>query len=378
MFKFKTMFVVLAPLALALVASACASATPAPTSAPAVQTVVVKETFVVKEIVTATPGPKPTEAPKAADLTGQIKIDGSSTVFLISEAVSEEFLKKFPKVKAPVGISGTGGGFKKFCSDAEADRTDVSDASRPIKPGEIDQCKKVGVEFIEVPVTYDGLAIVTNKKNTWAQCLTVAELKKMWEPDATKKITNWNQIRPAFPDKEIKLYGPGTDSGTFDYFTEAINGKEKASRTDFTPSEDDNVLVRGVSDAKNEGALGYFGVAYYEANRGKLNLVAVDKKGDGKCVQPTLETVSTGTYDPLSRPLFIYVNSKSATRPEVQEYIKFYLANAPKLSQEVGYVPMPDALYKLALERFTSGKLGSMYGGKSSEPGVTLEMLLKK
>lgn len=372
---FKKLFVVSAVTAIAVLATACASATPEPTKAPPASSSSMPASSVSSSVAPA----KPTDAPKpAADLTGQVKIDGSSTVFLISEAVSEEFLKKFPKVKAPVGISGTGGGFKKFCSDAEADRTDVSDASRPIKQSEIDQCKKVGVEFIELPVAYDGLAIVTNKKNTWAQCLTVAELKKMWEPDATKKITNWNQIRSSFPDKELKLYGPGTDSGTFDYFTEAINGKEKASRTDFTPSEDDNVLVQGVSDAKNEGALGYFGVAYYDANKEKLNLVAVDQKGDGKCIQPTLDTVRNGTYAPLSRPLFIYVSKKSAARPEVQEYIKFYLANVPTLSKEVGYVPMPDELYKLTLDRFIGNKVGSMYAGKAPDPGVTLEMLLKK
>ncbi|MBI5649817.1 MAG: PstS family phosphate ABC transporter substrate-binding protein [Chloroflexi bacterium] len=317
-------------------------------------------------------------APQTGALTGKIKVDGSSTVFPISEAVGEEFGKKFPKVKVPVGISGTGGGFKKFCSDSPSDWTDVSDASRPIKQSEIDQCKKVGVEFIELPVAYDGLAIVANPKNTWAQCLTVAELKKMWEPDAQGKITNWNQIRASFPDKPLKLYGPGTDSGTFDYFTEAINGKEKASRGDFTPSEDDNVLVQGVGDTRNEGGLGYFGVAYYEANKDKLKLVAVDKKGDGKCNLPTFDNVKTGVYDPLSRPLFIYVNKKSAERVEVKEFINFYIANATKLVQEVGYISLPDNVTKLVAERFAKGVTGSMYAGKSSEPGMTLEELLKK
>jgi phosphate transport system substrate-binding protein len=368
---FKKLFVGFALLALAVTGVACASPT------PEVKTVV--ETKVVEKVVTVTPAPaQPTAAPKVADLTGQIKIDGSSTVFPISEAVGEEFGKKFPKVKVPVGISGTGGGFKKFCSDSQADWTDISDASRPIKQSEIDQCKKVGVEYIELPVAFDGLSVVVNPKNTWAQCLTVAELKKMWEPEAQGKITNWNQIRASFPDKPLKLYGPGTDSGTFDYFTEAINGKEKASRGDYTPSEDDNVLVQGVGDPKNDGALGYFGVAYYEANADKLKLVAVDKKGDGNCVLPTFDNVKTGKYDPLSRPLFIYVNKKAADRPEVKEFVNFYIVNAPKLVKEVGYIPLPDDVYKLVAERFAKGVTGSMYAGKSPEPGVTLDVLLKK
>lgn len=371
---FKRSFVVSAVTVIAVLATACASATPEPTKAPPASSSSMPASSAAS---TAAPA-KPTEAPKGADLSGQIKIDGSSTVFPISEAVGEEFGKKFPKVKVPVGISGTGGGFKKFCSDSQADWTDISDASRPIKQSEIDQCKKVGVEYIELPVAYDGLAVVVNPKNTWAQCLTVAELKKMWEPEAQSKITNWNQIRASFPDKPLKLFGAGTDSGTFDYFTEAINGKEKASRGDYTPSEDDNVLVQGVGDPKNDGALGYFGVAYYEANKDKLKLVAIDKKGDGNCVLPTFENVKTGAYDPLSRPLFIYVNKKSAEHPEVKEFVNFYLANAPKLVKEVGYIPLPDEVYKLVAERFAKGVTGSIYAGKSPEPGVTLEMLLKK
>lgn len=378
---FQKLFVVLAIVALAAV-TACASATPAPqpTVAPAVtkvvETRIVEQTKVVERVVTATPAPA-TPTPKI-ELAGQVKVDGSSTVFPIAEAVGEEFGKKYSKVKVPVGISGTGGGFKKFCSDSPADWTDVSNASRPIRQSEIDQCKKVGVEYMELPVAYDGLAIVVNPKNTWAQCLTVAELKKMWEPEAQGKITNWNQIRASFPDKPLKLYGPGTDSGTFDYFTEAINGKEKASRGDFTPSEDDNVLVQGVGDPRNDGALGYFGVAYYDANKDKLKLVAVDKKGDGNCVLPTFEDVKIGKYDPLSRPLFIYVSKKSAERPEVKEFINFYIANAPKLVKEVGYIPLPNETYKLVTDRFAKGITGSMYAGKPPEPGITLDMLLKR
>jgi phosphate transport system substrate-binding protein len=308
----------------------------------------------------------------AADL---VKVDGSSTVFPITEAVAEEFQKaEKGAVKVTVGISGTGGGFKKFC----AGETDMSDASRPIKESEVKMCGEKGVEYIELPVAYDGLAVLINPKNDWVDSMTVAELKKIWEPAAQGKITKWNQVRPSWPDKPIRLYGPGTDSGTFDYFTEAINGKEKACRSDFTASEDDNILVQGI--AADIGALGYFGVAYYENNKDKLKLVAVDdgKDANGKGPQlPTYENVVKGTYQPLSRPLFVYVNRKAAERPEIQRFMKFYMMHGAKLSKEVGYVALPKEAYSLGQARFDKRMKGSVFGGHGSQVGVKIEDLLK-
>ena len=235
-----------------------------------------------------------------------IKIDGSSTVYPITEAVAEEFQKaKKGEVKVTVGISGTGGGFKKFCRG----ETDISDASRPILKKEIDVCKEQGIEYIELPVAYDGLAVVVNPRNTWVKSLTVVDLKKMWEPAAQGTVTKWNQVRPEWPDAKLNLFGPGADSGTFDYFTEAVVGKSKSSRGDFTASEDDNVLVQGIAGDKN--ALGYFGLAYYEENKGKLKVVPIVNPATSKEVTPSLQTVKDGTYSPLSRPLFIYINKKS-------------------------------------------------------------------
>ena len=269
-----------------------------------------------------------------------IKVDGSSTVYPITEAVAEEFQGKNPGVKVTVGISGTGGGFKKFTRG----ETDISDASRPISKGEIEECKKNGIEYIELPIAFDALTVVINKQNSWAKNMTVEELKKLWEPDAQGKITKWNQINPAWPDAKIELYGAGTDSGTFEYFTEAIVGKAKASRGDYTASEDDNTLVKGVEGSKN--ALGYFGMSYYLAHQDKLAAVHVawDKnKATKEPVAPTKEHVIDGSYAPLSRPLFIYVNKKSVeTKPEVKKFVDFYLANAKELTTEVKYVPLPD------------------------------------
>jgi len=257
-----------------------------------------------------------------------IKIDGSSTVYPITEAVAEEYQKaKKGVVKVTVGISGTGGGFKRFCRG----ETDISDASRPIKDSEIKACQEQGIEFIELPVAYDGLAVVLNPKNTWAKVLTVADLKKIWEPEAKGKITKWNHVRAEWPDAPLKLFGPGADSGTFEYFTEAIVGKAKASRGDFTASEDDNVLVQGVAGDKN--AIGYFGLAYYEENKDKLKVAPIDG-GKGPVV-PSLQTVENGTYQPLSRPLFIYISTKSAAKPEVKEFVDYYLKNAPKVVKQV-------------------------------------------
>ncbi len=312
---------------------------------------------------------------RAADLSGRVAIDGSSTVFPITEAVAEEFRKVAPKVQVTVGISGTGGGFKKFC----AGETDVSDASRPIKPTEVEQCKAAGIDYIELPIAYDGLAILVNPKNDWASCMTVKELKALWEPEAQGKVTKWSQVRPGWPDKDIHLFGPGVDSGTYDYFTEAVVGKEHASRGDFQSSEDDNVIVQGIST--DPLALGFFGFAYYEENQQKLKLVGVDDEKDdnGKgCMTPSLESVEKGQYQPLARPLFIYVSTKSADKPEVKALINFYLEKGPELVREVGYIPLPADAYKLARARYDAKVVGSLFGGKGSQVGVTIVDLLAK
>jgi len=310
-------------------------------------------------------GPTATAAPR---LSGSIAIDGSSTVFPITEAVAEEFRKEQSGVQATVGIAGTGGGFTRFC----AGETAISNASRPITQKEIDACAAKGIEYIEVPVAYDGLSVVVHKDNTWATCLTVAELKKMWEPAAQGTVTNWNQIRSSFPDQSLKLYGPGTDSGTFDYFTEVVNGKSKDSRGDYTASEDDNILVQGVSADKS--ALGYFGLAYYEENQSKLKAVQID--GGNGCVEANTANVESGKYAPLSRPLFIYVSKTAAAKPEVKAFVDFYLKNAAALSADVGYVKFPDKFYSLITTRWTSLKTGTMYA--NAPAGATLEQLLSQ
>ena len=299
-----------------------------------------------------------------------IQIDGSSTVFPVTEAVAEEFQKsKKGKVKVTVGISGTGGGFKKFCRG----EIDISDASRPILKQEIEACKASGVEFFELPVAYDALTVIVNPKNDWATSMTVAELKKIWEPAAQGKVTNWNQVRPKWPDAPLKLFGAGADSGTFDYFTEAIVGKAKSSRGDFTASEDDNVLVQGVANDRN--ALGFFGFAYYIENQKKLKVVAID--GDKGPVAPSAKSVEDGTYQPLSRPIFIYVSKKALAKPEVKEFVEFYLKNAPALVKEVKYVALPAKACTLGLEHLQKGKIGTVFGGKA-EVGVKIDDLLKR
>jgi phosphate transport system substrate-binding protein len=312
-------------------------------------------------------------APAASGPT-LVSLDGSSTVFPISEAVAEEFQKVNQNTRVTVGISGTGGGFQKFCR-AEID---ISDASRPISASEVEACGKTGVEFIELPIAYDGIAIAVSPKATWADKITVAELKKIWAPDAQGKVTKWNQVRPGWPDREIHLFGAGVDSGTFDYFTEAINGKAKASRGDFTSSEDDNVLVQGISN--DELALGFLPFAYYEENSSRLKLVPVDDEkpdnGAGPIV-PGPETIRTGTYQPLSRPVFIYVSTKAAQRPEVQKFVEFYMANAEKLVREVNYVGLGDAAYTMVGDRFAKRKTGSVFSGVNTV-GVTIDQLLSK
>jgi phosphate transport system substrate-binding protein len=304
-----------------------------------------------------------------------ITADGSSTVFPVTEAFAEEFQKANAGMRVTVGSSGTGGGFEKFCRG----ETDISDASRPISAKEVDACAKAGIEYIEVPVAYDGLAVLVNPKNIWVDHMTVAELKKIWEPAAQGKVTRWNQIRAGWPDRELRLFGPGVDSGTFDYFTEVITGKAAASRGDYTSSEDDNVLVQGISG--DENALGYFGLAYYEENQDKLKLVAIDdgKDDNGKGpILPTPETVGGGTYRPLSRPIFIYVKTTSLQRPEVQKFIEFYLTNTARLVREVGYIPFPDADYALVRQRFDGRRTGSMYHGSALPATATLQERLKQ
>lgn len=279
-------------------------------------------------------------------LQGDIRIDGSSTVYPITEAVAEEFRVEHPDVKITVGVSGTGGGFSKFCRG----EIDINDASRPIKEQEAASCKSSNIEFAELKVAYDGLVVVVNKENTWVKDITVEELKKIWEPDAQEKITRWNQIRPEWPAEEFHLYGPGIASGTYDYFTEAIVGKSGSSRGDYTASEDDNVLVQGIAGDKH--GLGFFGLAYYEENQDKLKLVPVNN-GES-AVLPSVETVKNGTYKPLSRPVFIYVTKSAAKRPEVERFVKFYLENASVLVPDVGYIPLSDEEYERELSTFSS------------------------
>jgi phosphate transport system substrate-binding protein len=300
-----------------------------------------------------------------------VTFDGSSTVFPVTEAVAEDFqTAKRGKIRVTVGISGTGGGFKKFCRG----EIDIANASRPILDKEIAACKAAGIEYLEIPVAFDALTVVVNPKNAFVKQITVAELKKMWAPEAQGKVTSWKQVNPAWPDEPLKLYGPGADSGTFDYFTEAVVGKSKSSRGDFTASEDDNVLVQGVS--RDLGGLGYFGFAYYTENRNKLRAVPV-VNSKGNAVGPAMETVISGTYEPLARPIFIYVSAKAIARAEVREIVEFYLTNANKLAREVGYVPLPEGAYKLALENVAANKKGTVFGGHS-EVGVTIEALLKR
>jgi phosphate transport system substrate-binding protein len=304
-----------------------------------------------------------------------VKVDGSSTVFPITEAVAEQFQKTAGNVRVTVGISGTGGGFQKFCRG----ETDISDASRPIKPSEVEACRKAGVEYVELPVAYDGIAIVVNPRNTWAADIAVQELRTLWQPEAQGRITRWNQIRSAWPDREVHLFGAGVDSGTYDYFTEAIVGKEHSSRGDYTSSEDDNVLVQGI--ASDELALGFFGLAYYEENKSRLKVLPVDDgkpdNGAGPIV-PSADTVRVGTYQPLSRPIFIYVSKAALDRAEVASFVRFYLENAPRLVSEVGYIPLPERAYALASKRVDARRTGSLFGGKGSQVGVSIEALLER
>jgi phosphate transport system substrate-binding protein len=305
-----------------------------------------------------------------AQAAERIAIDGSSTVYPITEAVAEEFQKAHGDTQVTVGVSGTGGGFEQFC----AGRTDISAASRPIEAQERQLCEENDIEYIELPVALDAITVVVNPKNKWAQCMTVDELKTMWEPAAQSKVTSWSDVRSQWPDQELSLYGPGADSGTFDYFTKAVVGEEGMIRGDFTPSEDDNVLVQGVS--RNPYALAYFGYAYYSENKDILNAVAIDG-GDG-CVKPSFASAKSGAYQPLSRPLFIYVSQQSAEEDHVQGFVESYLdpQQAPQLIQSVGYVPLPGQAYEMAMQDFEDRELGTAFAS-GAQTGTSIEALMK-
>ena len=296
-------------------------------------------------------------------LSGKVRLDGSSTVFPISEAVAEEFNAVAPGVRVTVGVSGTGGGFKKFI----AGEIDINDASRNIKPSEMEKAVASGIEFIELPIAYDGLSVVVNPENDWVDHLTVAELNAIWKPDTT--VRTWADVREGWPAEEIRLYGPGTDSGTFDYFTKAINGKEQASRPDFTASEDDNVLVQGISG--DLYSLGYFGFAYYIENQDKLKVVPVD--GGAGPVAPTHETINSGVYAPLSRPVYLYINPASLDDPAVAAFVEFYLEHAGELAEEVGYITMSEVAYEKARERVAQRETGTAYGENASVANLAKE-----
>ncbi|NBD16555.1 MAG: phosphate ABC transporter substrate-binding protein PstS family protein [Cyanobacteria bacterium] len=309
-----------------------------------------------------------------SQLSGSVAVDGSSTVFPITEAMAEEFQQKHPDVRVTVGVSGTGGGFKKFCNG----ETDISDASRPIKEVEKEACAEAGIEYIELPVAFDAISVIKNPANDWAECLTTEELETMWRPDAQGQIDNWNQVRDSFPDQRLSLYGPGVDSGTFDYFTEAIMGEGGASRGDYTASEDDNVIVQGVMS--DQGGLGYLGLAYYEENQDELGAITIDDgnpdNGEG-CIEPSTATVEEGTYQPLARPIFIYVRRSAAEeKPQVQAFIQFYMDAANRnLVSEVGYVALSDSIYQKALSRFEERKTGTVFEDGSTV-GVKLNEVL--
>ena len=314
-------------------------------------------------------------ATAAERLEGKVKIDGSSTVAPITMAAAELFLAEQPRVRVTVGISGTGGGFKKFLDTRPNLRTDISDASRPIKEVELKRAASLGVAFIEIPIGIDGIAVMVNPANDFCDHLTVDELKRIWAPES--KITSWKQVRSGFPDLPLKLYGPDTDSGTFDYFTKAIVGKERACRSDYTASASDNVLVQGI--AGDHGALGYFGYSYYEANKKKLKLVGIDN-GNGQPVRPSLDIIRGGTYRPLSRPMFLYVNKESYNRPEVKAFLDFLLSNARQIVEHprVSYVALPESLYETGKQRLREGTTGSAMAKRGDLDDLAAIFKIKK
>lgn len=340
-------------LTLALFAGAC---TPEAAQPPAQPTSAASDSQVAE----------PTQS--MVELTGHIEIDGSSTVFPITEAVAEEFQNLHRSTRVTVGISGTGGGFKRFCSG----ETVIQDASRPIKPSEMEQCEQAGVTYIELPVAYDGLAVMVHPDNDWVECLTVAQLDRMWAPESEGTVMRWSDVDPAFPDVPLELYGPGVDSGTYDYFTGVVTGEEGSSRGDFTPSEDDNVLVQGIAGDPN--SLGFFGYAYYLNNADKLKIVPID--GGNGCVVPSDETVADGSYAPLSRPIFIYVAEAATIRPEVDAFVSFFLDNAAVLVQEVGYTGLPAVISDLAADRYARRVTGTVFETEASQ-ATPLETLLR-
>ena len=296
-----------------------------------------------------------------------VKIDGSSTVYPITEGIAEDF-QKATKNKVTVGVSGTGGGFKKFCRG----EIDIANASRSITRQEIEACKSQGIEFYEFPIAFDAMTVVVNHRNTFINQLTIDQLRRLWEPAAQGKITHWNQIDPNWPNQRISLFGPGADSGTFEYFTEAVTGKSKSSRGDFTASEDDNILVKGVST--NQFGLAYFGFAYYEENKSKVRAVPIVNK-DGQTVSPSENTVMNGSYNPLARPIFIYVNAASVKKTEVKQFIEFYMKNAATISRDVKYVPLPDKVYQTNITNLNRGRVGTVFGGHA-KVGMTIEELV--
>ena len=316
-------------------------------------------------------GTPATSAPdtESTVLTGNINIDGSSTAFPITEAMAEEFgYATEGNVRITVGVSGTGGGFKKFC----AGETHISNASRPIAQSEVDMCAEGGVDYVEIPVALDGLSVIVNPANDFVECMTVKELHTMWRPEAEEVVTMWSQVRDGWPDEEFRLYAPGVDSGTFDYFTETVNGESQASRGDFLPSEDDNVLVTGISGDK--GALGYFGYSYYSENADRLKLVEIDG-GDG-CVLPTDKTINNGTYSPLSRPLFIYVAADALRQPHIRAFVEFYMDSANRqLVADAGYIPFPEYVYVMAMRKVENGRTGPAFGGDDRIHGTVAEVL---
>ena len=318
----------------------------------------------------ATPAQSGSSAPSAlSTLEGDISIDGSSTVFPITEAMAEEFGKATDgNVKITVGVSGTGGGFKKFC----AGEIVISDASRPIKQSEVELCAENQTEYIELPVAIDGISVIVNPANDFVECITIEELHTIWGPESEEKVTKWSQVRAVWPEEDIRLYAPGVDSGTFDYFTEIVSGGSGASRGDFLPSEDDNVLVTGI--AGDRGSLGYFGYAYYSENADRLKFLDID--GGSGCITPTEETINNGIYAPLSRPLFIYVSPDVLNQPHVKAFVEYYLDTANRnLVSETGYIPFPDTIYELALAKFQNGKTGAAFGGDNRLEGTVEEVL---
>ena len=363
---FLALVVLTAAALLALAAVGCGGEDPTATTAPASASIAPQATTAPS----AGSGSAATSAPaRLAELSGDINVDGSSTVFPITEAMAEEFgYATEGNVKITVGVSGTGGGFKKFC----AGETHISDASRPIKQSEVDLCAEHGTEYIELPVAIDGLSVMVNPDNDFVECMTVEELHTLWAPEAEDVVMKWSQVRAGWPDEDVRLYAPGVDSGTFDYFTEVINGGGGASRGDFLPSEDDNVLVTGISGDK--GALGYFGYAYYAENAARLKLIAID--GGSGCITPTEETINNGTYAPLSRPLFIYVSAEGLNQPHVKAFVEFFLDPANRgLISDTGYIPFPDTVYALTLNKFLSGTTGAAFGGDARLHGTVEEVL---